>query len=565
MYYIIQLIYPPEVPPSRHPMGVVKGLSWRRRQGDYADAGPVGYIMGVMKKVRHIAESTATHVERGLPVALVAFCLLYLTVTTVFAMCRLWYDELLTYYISRLPSLGAIWAALKDGADLNPPLLYIATRASQAVFGDTQIATRVPAMLGFLVMCLCLFRCVSRRCGICCGFAAMILPLLTGAYAFASEARPYGMLLGLCGLALVAWQSAAEGRPRKLALFTLMLSLSLALLTHCYAVFMLIPFGLGELVRTISRRRTDWPVWLCLAAPVLCVLSYFPLIGAMRQYTTLPGYFLRAKVSWIPEFYALFLGPALWPLLGAFLILTVASRGTSQRTPERGGEVETAVPIHEVACAVGFVLIPVVAVLLATALGGGFQPRYASVSVIGMGMLFGFLAFNRAGRASAPAGALIILFLGWFILDSGAWVAKLFRPSNPYELPSLQLSTLPQGVPIVISNGLLFLEADHYEPPKVASRLYFLTDRRAAIAYTRADLFDQAFYVQRKWFPIRGKIVAYDQFMSQHERFLVYGPYAYPDDWLIRRLLDEGVRISLKGQYSGPRGDTVLLEVQGKP
>ena len=39
----------------------------------------------------------------------------------------MWYDEILTFYMTQLPSMSAVWAALKVGVDLNPPLFYLAT------------------------------------------------------------------------------------------------------------------------------------------------------------------------------------------------------------------------------------------------------------------------------------------------------------------------------------------------------------------------------------------------------------------------------------------------------
>ena len=107
---------------------------------------------------------------------LLLFTILYSVVTVFHAVRRFWYDELFTYYTARLPDLHAIWASIKDGCDLNPPLLYIATRISHSVFGYGEIATRLPAMLGYLLMCFSLFIFVGRRSGRTYGMAAMVFP-----------------------------------------------------------------------------------------------------------------------------------------------------------------------------------------------------------------------------------------------------------------------------------------------------------------------------------------------------------------------------------------------------
>jgi hypothetical protein len=118
---------------------------------------------------------------------------------------------------------------------------------------------------------------------------------------------------------------------------------------------------------------------------------------------------------------------------------------------------------------------------------------------------------------------------------------------------------------LVVSNGRLFLEADHYQPSKIAYRLHFLTNRRAALQYTGSNVFDHGFSVVRKWFPIKGTLVDYDQFLLRHNHFLVYGPFDYPDDWLIRKLLDDGAQVIHLGQERGPVGEILLLEVATKP
>ena len=72
-----------------------------------------------------------------------------------------WFDELFTIYLCRLPKFRATWEAVNRGADFNPPLLYLLTRAVEKLFGEGLIATRLPEMVGVWVFCLCLFSFVS--------------------------------------------------------------------------------------------------------------------------------------------------------------------------------------------------------------------------------------------------------------------------------------------------------------------------------------------------------------------------------------------------------------------
>src|ERR1035438_3090715 len=131
----------------------------------------------------------AALLERKWLLCVLLFAQIYLVLTALHGMRRFWYDELFTFYMCRLPSMSAVWSALKDGADLNPPLFYVVTRACQAAFGNSELATRLPAILGFLVMSLCIFHFVSRFGSRLAGLAAMTFPVITGAYYYASEAR----------------------------------------------------------------------------------------------------------------------------------------------------------------------------------------------------------------------------------------------------------------------------------------------------------------------------------------------------------------------------------------
>src|SRR5256885_5345911 len=47
----------------------------------------------------------------------------------------------------RSPTTGDILTALRGGADLNPPGIYFLTRASRALFGSSDTATRLPSIL----------------------------------------------------------------------------------------------------------------------------------------------------------------------------------------------------------------------------------------------------------------------------------------------------------------------------------------------------------------------------------------------------------------------------------
>ena len=232
---------------------------------------------------------------------LVGISTLYFVCTDMLAARKpLWYDELVVLHVARLRTLADLWAALRAGADFNPPLYHVATHGTFAVLGAGSLATRLPAMIGFWVMALSLFRFVGRRCGPLYGWVGLLFPLTTGAYGlYAYEGRSYGAVLGCCGLALVCWQSAAEGERRGIALAGLALSLGAAVASHYYAVLLFIPLLLGEMVRWLSRRRVDPAMGLALLAGLVPLALLLPLIQEAMAYRH--SFWARPEWSAVPR------------------------------------------------------------------------------------------------------------------------------------------------------------------------------------------------------------------------------------------------------------------------
>ena len=275
-------------------------------------------------RLLRFAAALALNMERQWFIWLFVIADAYLVMTLLSAQRPFWFDELFTLYMTRLPDMATVWAALKGGADLNPPLFYAATKLFHNLSGGKEWAIRVPAIIGFLVMMFGLYRYILRYGSRLAGMVAMTFPLVTGAFYYSSEGRAYGMEFGFIAVAAVCWQAATRGEWRLYNLAGLTLCLAGALLSHCYAVLAVAPFGLAEAVRTLQRKRIDWPVWAALAVPCLSVLSYLPMMAAVTGGDPFdnPVYFTTARAA-----YELILGAAWWPLVFALSVLVLFGRG----------------------------------------------------------------------------------------------------------------------------------------------------------------------------------------------------------------------------------------------
>ncbi len=328
----------------------------------------------------------------------------------------MWSDEITTYWLSQTPSVSALWTAISVGEETNPPLYFMTAQAASQLLGTSAFTLRLPSLLGFWLMCLGLYGFVARRCNISYAWAAMILPTCTIAIRYASEARAYGMWLGLSMGAMFCWQGAALYHRRSLQLVGLTVCLGLTIWTHFYSVLLLVPLGLAELVRTRVKRRVDVGMWVAFALGLSPILGLATLI--QRSARLREGFWAQPQWSQIVDTYVWLLTPAVTPLIGALtLILWLVFRNNTApigtTSDELGGVAP--VPAYELVAVTGFVAMPVITMLLAKLVTNAYHPRYALTTVIGCDLLI-ILSAAMLTRNRPAVGLVLSLFLGgWFV------------------------------------------------------------------------------------------------------------------------------------------------------
>ena len=408
-------------------------------------------------------------------------------------------DELFTLYISRLPRFRDVWAALATGAEQTPPLFYAISRADIKLFGTTGLALRLPEVLAFAAMSLCVFHIVARRTSGVYGFLGMLFLFMTTAFNYAYEARAYALVLCFSALGFLCWIWAAEGRHRLLALAGLALSLAAAISSHYYAVLSLFPIGLGELARSFRRKRVDVGVWLALVLSLSPLLAFLPLIESARKFA--PHFWSKPHWSTIVFFYDYFLlTPSAIPLL-AILIAVVAAR-VFLRSEESSDEASILdrVPAHEMVAVLGFLLIPAVGIVLAKTAVGAFSDRYALPAVIGLCIAGAWGLYSLLeGRQAAAVGLGLLLCLFLAVKEVQTWgrvVAYRELQASSYAF----LETHARGdTPIVISGPLDFAELTYEPPGDLAGRLTYLADPPLSYQYTGTDDAEKGLVEMKHW------------------------------------------------------------------
>ena len=491
------------------------------------------------------SERLADFLERRRTVLLGLATLLYFGLTGSIAARRpLWYDELFTQFVAGLSGPSEIWGVMKSGLDSNPPLYHLAAHFARLAFGDGPVALRLPAMAGYWVMSLCLYRLAARRSGALFGWLALLIPITTEASKYAYEARPYGLLLGLGGLSLVFWQAATEPEERRyrLAAPGLAVVLAAALATHFYAVLLFVPLAAAELVRAVERRRLDVQIGLAFAAGASALLPLKPLIDQAKA--RVAGFWAKPVWANLPTTYSCeLLSQTVLPLLaGAVLLALLRTNLPGKRVETDTGESEgpARTPRAEVVAYAGFVALPIVAMVLGKFVTGVYATRYVLPSVLGLSLLATLLASRLArGRSCAGAG-LVLIFLIW----SGAIGAyQLANANGKHRALDARIARLAAegetGTPIVVADPIQYFQLDHYSPPPLANRLVYVAFD--ATTATTASAQRELRALKRRA-PLN--VVELGPFRRAHPRFLVSGSL---NDDLIALLLAEGpgVRVQL--------------------
>jgi hypothetical protein len=205
----------------------------------------------------------------------------------------LWFDELLGLSAATAPHLRDVFSALAKPIDINPPLFDLLVRLSIRLLGYSAFAARLPAFLGVLAFLFCLYLFISRRLSPSYGVLGVVLVLSSDAVTYAWESRPYGLLLGLTGAAMVCYQRRTSRRGAGSLIALLVVCASLPC-THYYGVLVIGPFLVAELVRAIRDQQMDWPLLgVMVMAPGLALILLSPLIIRQRAaiaHFNSPGY-----------------------------------------------------------------------------------------------------------------------------------------------------------------------------------------------------------------------------------------------------------------------------------
>ena len=393
----------------------------------------------------------------------------------------IWYDEWDTMLSASSPTVHDVIAALVKPIDATPPLHPILVHFSLAVFGSSPLAARLPSIIGFSLLMVCIYSFVSRRLTPAFGVLAVLLLLSTTATEYAWEARAYGVLLGWLGLAMVAYQRRVQGGGAA-AVAVLWAIMFLIPTTHYYGVLVVAAFFAAELARTIDRRRIDWPVILgIVVAPLAAVILILGVIRA--QSAPLKHFHSQGSLTAFFHGYELYKVPS-WEFCLALAAMAVAgwlARGRG----EGEAESQPKFTVAELTLAFALLSLPFVG-SFAAKITKAYVSRYFIPTVAGFAVVGAFGAAS-VRRRSAPVALLLsaVTLLGVVVQVYGAYHHR----TDPQPMGHLAAALRTTQLPVILDDAHDWVLARELNPES-ANRFFYLAEPQFAIKLRGTDTDD---------------------------------------------------------------------------
>ncbi len=446
----------------------------------------------------------------------------------------LWYDEMFTVAICRLPTLSDVWRVLASGVDQTPPLAYVFFRLASALGPESSWAPRLASLLGFAVLAAALYLVLRRHVPPVWALAGALVPFVTQAIHFSWEARSYAVVLGFEGLALLAWERSGDAGPhRRWIVAGLALAGAAAASCHYTAILIVVPLALGEIVRSLERRQLALAVWAALAAPFLPLALYIPLMRGVRSYAKV--FWARPDLTTLPGAYTYLVGLTL-PLFVGLAVLWLGWMALS-RSP--GLDLRGLRP--GLAVAAGFLLLPALG-CAGSLIAGAFTPRYTIWAVAGLALAIAYLGAATSGGSPVlgriVAVCLILTAVG---VEFGGWRKWEKRGTSMLRLARTE-RLAEAGAPVVYADPLAYVQFAWYAPDPIARRVWYLTSPQGALLYAHTDNTERSLL----WLAdqMHFNVTPAAPFLQANRRFWVIGGGG--QDWLVPALVASGATVVLK-------------------
>ena len=465
-------------------------------------------------------------------------------------------DEVYTYLAAALPGWSGVWGFFAHGADTPSPLPALFVHPLLHFSANTEIITRLPFDLAFAVMCLCLYVFMRRAYPAGYALAALIAPVvLPFFFYYSSEDRAYAFLLAGTAFAIVCWQAANQPGARKWSAAGMWLGLAFAICAHIFAIFLIVPFALAQIMADRERKRINVPVWTAL---VLFPLGILPVLHGelVASHAFRSSFFSKPSPAMLQSTYKSFFSQPYEACIALLLFAVFAllfyraGAASEQQAAQRG------LTRPEIAFAAALSFMPLYVVPAAMLLGVYREP-YSLPALIGIVICVIAAVAELSHRQIALAAALFVSLLLAVCAKTASMVhlRTLAHPQRVHEniaraydlQPWVQLAA-SSPLPVVMANPNSYTQARFYLPEAIQHRLWYITDLALIRRYPESSSTQISIIRTGKFVFLPS--MAWEDFAARYPHFLLVN--SSPEDAWLPGFLAQQPRDHIKIELLGP-------------
>jgi len=500
-------------------------------------------------------------------------------------------DEMYAFQTYTVPTVGELVHVQRtEPISLDPMLYPLLSHAAMKVFGANEFALRMPALLGFLLMQVCLFFFVRKMAGERAGVVAVAFPALTATLFYSAEGRPYGLMLGLYTLALCCWQMGSceptsqkrdvgHPRTRGWALGGLAIAIAATINAHYFGVLLLIPLCAAEIFSSWQRRRMDWPVCAAIGVGTAGFATTLPFLQAANEFRK--NYYNAGSVgvrdismayrSMFVDYTRMSMSAQhLWMVVlvafaGALIAgcMRVCRHPTHDDGTVMNGAPNFCISTTEWVLLLMLAALPFCGYMLARFVTHSIEVRYVLGAMVAISAMLALAISPWLRRDAVFNTALVVLGLG--IVGAGAVRIHSEQNKTTLRLASLMLPAEVKAALIANPDGRLYIqdmgafeEDRYYEPDTdMRARMTLVYSRAEEMRWNRHDTMAlTAMHIAR----FTGlPVVSYEALRAMPGEHL-FVLYHTGWDWTDQAFAEDGARVHAVGKAMG--GDVVAVELK---
>jgi len=476
-----------------------------------------------------------------------ALAIFSISITSTYRLMYL--DEFYILYTARVANIVDLLHLQANYPVALHPLGYpLLAHIAVSLFGVNAIAVRLPATIGFVLMMVCVCVSVRRVYSTRAGILAVAMLLSTYSLYFASQATPYGLLLGFSAAVLTTWQGTIRQNNRIVQLMCLAGAIFACLECHYFALLIPAALVLLECIRTVRYRKFDFPVILAILAGCTAVLTWLPFLHAAGQYRS--HYYTSTSgravdiIHTICGAYVTILGVKPFRHMQIIMVLVIVAAIGLRCTIRFWRDRPTNRLTDEELAYIVFAALPVAGVFLSLLTSGAFEARYTIEAAIGICAIAAGL-LRRIIRRNIVFICLITALVGYPVLLS----VRNAR-ADIFHHRLLQTLALPPSISdsqtkIYVSDLQDFLVFTYYVPSSLAKRLWYTEDKEQDVRWTGADTSDRTSENLHKFTELQ--ILSYNSIRPCGAPQIILANMDFTYDWLIQERAAEHFQMSTIG------------------